>query len=297
MKQKMPRENSHRIRVASSSLIFPLKGLLAILTLLTGWMPGSPAVAQETAKANLQPIDLSALCATAFSNSPSPQSWSAMPRGMQTFNGIPFKVDGRLEVTGMDDARKGEFHPPRLSAIPIGRKAERLHLLHGAQNDDKDGVPLAKVILHYLNGEERSFRLAYGVHARSWAKASGEGKNELLDPNSQQAWTKANDDAETPGALFRLFQTAFNNPLPDQEIARIEFVSLFSRATPFLAALTLATGADPSEVIPASSRRVVKKSLALEDSVYHAEFVIRAIDSSASQPLTNAKAVLSISDD
>jgi hypothetical protein len=285
MKQKTSPENDHRTR-------FGFAGLLVALALT---LP-SLAIAQTAAKANLQPIDLAALCAAAFTNSVSPQSWSALPRGVKTFNGITFKVDGRLAVTGLDAARKGEFHPVSLG-IPIGRRAGRLHILHGADNDDKDGVPLAKVVIHYRNGEERSTRFAYGVHARSWARGPEEKKSELLDPNSKQAWTTANDEAEAPGASLRLFQTTLGNPLPDEEIARIEMVSLFSRATPFIAGITLESGADALEVFPSSSRRVVKKSLEHPDPVYHGVFVIRAIDGLTSQPLTNANAVLSISDD
>jgi hypothetical protein len=284
MKQKTSPKNDHRTRIGFASLLAAFALSLPSL-----------ATAQIAARANLQPIDLAALCAAAFTNSLSPQTWSALPRGVKTFNGITFKVDGRLEITGMDDARKGEFHPVRLG-IPIGRKAGLLHILHGADNDDKDGVPLAKVILHYGNGEERSFRLAYGVHARSWARGSAEKKSELLDPNSKQAWTTANQEADTPGASLRLFQTMLGNPLPDEEISRLEFVSLFSRATPFVAGITLESGADTSEVFPTSSRRVVKKSLEHPDSVYHGEFIIRAMDGATSQPLTNADAALSISD-
>src|SRR5947209_1105854 len=110
-------------------------------------LASSPLCAQrELAGGDYHPADLSALCAATLSNSSSPQSWSALPRGAQMFGGVPFRIDGKLEVTGLDDARNGEFYPTRLANIPIGRKAARLHLLHGADHDDKDGVPLARLI-------------------------------------------------------------------------------------------------------------------------------------------------------
>ena len=89
---------------------------------------GSSRAQDQSAKDRYHPVDLSALCASAASNSPSPQPWPALPRGAQTFGGVPFKIDGKLEVTGLDDARNGEFHPPRIGNIIIGRKAARLHL-------------------------------------------------------------------------------------------------------------------------------------------------------------------------
>jgi len=243
------------------------------------------------------PVDLSPLCAAAFSNSPSPQSWSALPRGAQTFGGVPFRIDGKLEVTGLDDARNGEFHPTRI-AIPIGRKATRLHLLHGADHDDKDGVPLARLVFHYATGEQRVVRLAYGIHARSWMKERREAKSSLLDPDSRPAWTVGSEDAERDNTELRLFQTVLNNPLPDQEISKLELISLFSRATPFIAGLTLeAGGGEPAPPSTVSSRRVFKKSLELEDSVYRAEFTIRATDGKTGHPMTNATAALTVTSD
>jgi peroxiredoxin len=226
-----------------------------------------------------------------------PQSWSALPRGSQTFGGVPFRIDGKLALTGLEDARNGEFHATRVT-IPLGRKAARLHLLHGADHDDKDGVPLAKLVFHYANGEERTVRLAYGIHARSWMKERREARSSLLDPDSRQAWTSASEDAERGNTALRLYQTALNNPLPDQPIAGVELVSLFSRATPFIAGLTLESGnleAPPPST--ASSRRVFKKSLELGDSVYRGEFVIRTTDDETGGPMTNAAAALTITDD
>jgi len=250
----------------------------------------------ETVKGDYFPVTLPVGGASAVFNPPSLQSWASAPRGAQSFNGVPFKIDGRLAVTGIDDARNGEFHPTRVNNIPVGRKAARLHVLHGAEGIEKDGVPFAKLILHYVNGQQRAMRLAYGVHARSWEAGRKEPKTGLLDPDSRLAWTGNGDDAERGSVALRLFQTAISNPLPEQEISHVEFVSLFSRATPFIAGLTTETG-DAAVAQPVSTRRVVKKSLELEDSVYRDEFVIHATDGGTGRALTNAFAALTISDD
>jgi len=121
------------------------------------------------------------------------------------------------------------------------------------------------------------------------------GKNSLP---SQLAWTTASEDAERPGASARLYQTAIDNPLPGQEITHVEFVSLFSKATPFIAALTTESpGSEASPAPDAAPRRTEKKSLEFEDTVYHDELVIHTTDSESSQPLTNAQAALTVSDD
>jgi peroxiredoxin len=279
-----------------------LRRLAGISAGLAIGLAANPLCAQrETNRGNYFPVDLSAVCA-AHSNSPVSPSFSSLPRGTQTFGGVPFRIDCNLQVTGIDDARNGEFHPARLANIPIGRKAMRLHLLQGADHDDKDGVPLARLVFHYANGEQRATRLTYGIHVRSWMQERREAKSSLLDPDSRQAWTGsgagAGDDTDRGNTALRLFQTALPNPLPDQEITRLELISLFSRATPFISALTLETGGpETTPLSAASSRRVFKKSLELEDSVYRAEFTIRTTDGESGRPITNASAALTIADD
>jgi hypothetical protein len=275
----------------------PLPGVSAALAAL---LMASPLEAQQPqpARGRFHPVDLFASSAPAPAGVTAPKSWAALPQGPQTFGGIPFRIDGWLSVTGLDDARNGEFHRTRIANISVGRKAARLHLLHGADHDDKDGVPLAKVVFHYANGEQRALRLAYGIHARSWRRDRREAKSSLLDPDSRVAWTAAGEDTERGGTALRLFQTALDNPLPDQEIAGLEIVSLFSRATPFVAGLTLeAGGPEPAPPSAARSRRVFRKSIELEDSVYRDELVLRVVDGETGRALTNAIAALTIADD
>src|SRR5262245_31180506 len=89
----------------------------------------------SAAAATFSPVDLSGPCAAAFSNAPTPLSWRSLPKGTQVLDGVTFKIDGKLEVTGLDDAREGALHPGRIAGLKVGRKAARLWLLHGS-----DGV-------------------------------------------------------------------------------------------------------------------------------------------------------------
>src|SRR5262245_9362217 len=117
----------------------------------------SPSAATTTnITADFFPIDLSRFVTTVFSNVPQGNMWSYLPRGQQTFQGVPFKVDGKLEVTGMDALHISTFFPARVIGIPVGRKTEKLVLLHGTGWTEKDGTPMAKIVLHYANGEEES---------------------------------------------------------------------------------------------------------------------------------------------
>jgi hypothetical protein len=51
------------------------------------------------------PIDLSRFVTTVFSNAPQGSMWNSMPHENKTFQGVPFKIDGKFEVTGMEALR------------------------------------------------------------------------------------------------------------------------------------------------------------------------------------------------
>src|SRR6185503_1869883 len=84
-----------------------------------------------------RPLDLSKVYVNTFANYTVQQSWSVLPRGLQTLDGVPFQIEGKIEVTGIAAARNGEILPSRVAAIPIGRKIHRLFLLHGTSNTER----------------------------------------------------------------------------------------------------------------------------------------------------------------
>src|SRR5258708_202861 len=238
------------------------------------------------------PIDLSRGHANSVSNYLAPPSANPWPRGSQNLEGVPFQMDCHLEVSGLEAARRGAFFPSRITGIPVGRKARGLILLHGARYSEKDGVPIAKLVLHYASGESRSLRIIYGVHARNSAKErdglSHEKTSQLADPDSKVAWTGANDDDQSPGASLRLFETALANPLPDQEITSLDFVSLFSRASSFILALTLEEGGAPLASPRSARSRKIKRALERDDSLYNRQIAVSARDAQDGQALTNS---------
>jgi 5-hydroxyisourate hydrolase-like protein (transthyretin family)/thiol-disulfide isomerase/thioredoxin len=226
-------------------------------------------------------------------------SWSVLPRGTQSMDGVIFVIDGRLEVTGLAAARSGDFSPDRISGIPVGRKATRLFLLHGASGPEEAGVPIAQLVLHYTDGTRRALRLAYGVHVSNSFPERGERTNRLADTKSKLAWTGRRDESDRfSGNLVHLFRTEIENPLPDQEIASIDFVSFFSRATPFIVAVTLEENGPVASSAPSPPPgRLGRKAYKFDDDVYRGQFLIQALDAATGRPLDNATANLTITDD
>ena len=237
-------------------------------------------------------VDLSAF---ANSSEGSVRQFSILPSGLQNFGGVPFRVDSRVTVTGMESARAGEFFPTAVTGIRIGGNAKRIHLLHGTMFSEKDGVPVAKIVFHYAEGGQESVRLGYGIHVRSWIAPRLEKRSELFDPNSQVAWFDSDDRRGTDS---RVFQTALENPRPGEVITSVDVVSLFSRAAPFILALTV-EGMDstlpPNRPLP--SRKPVRDLRDFSDALYRGEIVVRVTDGPSGVPPTNAVVSLGVTDD
>ena len=261
--------------------------------LLVGLAGLGGAAAQE--KTSFVPLDLTGFYTELFSDLPAGRPWSQVPRGAPTLGGVPFTIGGKLEVTGLDAARQGGFRNARVVDIPVGQKAARLHLLHGAAHGLKDGVPMSKLVLHYAGGETRSLRLAYGVHARNWIRPPGEFQGRPEDPNSALVWSHSEETESFDGTL-RFYKTALDNPLPDREIVSLEVVSLFSKATPIIFALTLERG-PLTPLLPVNGRKTLAKAGEFNDSAYLGEISLLVTESDGSTPLTNAVAQLAVTDD
>lgn len=270
---------------------------LAFVPLLDNARAADNRPVPNGATPQFSPIDLSGFYTSGFSNNTS--ALAGLPQGRQMLGGVPFVIGGKVEVTGTDAARHGEFLPPQISGIPINQKALRIELLHGARHGQKDGTPLGNVILHFKNGATRKVRLAFGVHARNYLEeisslSTTQSVRALADPNSLVVWH--NDPKTTNEPMARLYRTSLDNPLPDQEIATLDFISLFNRATPVVFAITLqSSGATP--VPPTSNRKAIQRASQFEDSVYRADLKVRVTDASDGKPVPNATAILTIKDD
>src|SRR5436190_4027317 len=132
-------------------LLLPMnRGLTtAIAWLLLGW--AAPLRAADEATTNgFWFVDLSPVAIGA--GEPAAREFSALPKGLQFFHGVPFRASLPVAVTGIEAARAGDFFPPSIHDVPIGREARRLHLLHATSFADKDGTPLARLVFHYADG-------------------------------------------------------------------------------------------------------------------------------------------------
>jgi len=243
--------------------------------------PASLADEQKKAGA-VVPLDLSGFYQQIWSDLDPEKSWAALPRGLQILRDVPFQIGGRLEVTGMQFARNRNFRPTRIMGIPVGRKASRIHLLHATGGAVEDRTPVAKVVLHYANGAQRSLPILYGVHVRNWWADRAEQRDELSDPRSQVAWTGTSQESDLQDASLRLFRTSFMGPLPDEEIKTLDIVTFFSEAMYALVAISV----DESGATPAGKDSdLTAAAQETNESVWRKEMTVRLVDTADGKPL------------
>ncbi len=203
------------------------------------------------------------------------ESWGMVPRGPQRFGGVPFQLMGKLEITGMGAARDGRFYPSRFSGIVAGRKARRLHVLHGTGYAAPEGAPVAELVLRYSDGSRHVIPLIYGVHTRNWYVEDEERKADLADPASAVVWTHKQGSLD-----LRLFKSSFPNPHPERKIKSVDVLSLMSRATPVIVAMTLED--DRSAAPPGTA------PTAFDDSTCRRELKVRVVNAQSGAPVPGA---------
>jgi len=261
--------------------------------------PASDSPASPAAASPFHPVVLDAFYQRQFADYRPTESWAQVPHGETNFDGVPFLMFGKIDLTGLGRARDGEFQPPRVGEIPVERRAARLHLVHGASYDCPDGTPVASVLLRYKSGEVRKLFIQYGVHVRNWYVEANEMNAELSDPRSLVIWrgTSAGGGRGTP---TRLFKTTLDNPLPAQEIRGLELLSLFARANSVFLAITLEDSPEaaraPSTGSGQAAAATATDALDNDDSAYRREDVVRVLDAETGDPLRNALLRLSVTE-
>ncbi|HZQ47573.1 MAG TPA: hypothetical protein VFC07_11205, partial [Verrucomicrobiae bacterium] len=173
---------------------------------------------------------------------------SDLPAGVHIFGGIPFDIEGRLQLMGRKLLDTPAVFPVRARNIEIARKCNRIHLLHGASGitPELTGTNIARLVVHYADGAQTRIPIVAGAHVLNWwgpiYKTTAPKKAwNLSAPGSELAWTGENPCLKNQESEFslRLYKSTFENPRPGVEIAAIDYVSAGTDAAPFLVGLTL----------------------------------------------------------
>lgn len=196
-------------------------------------------------------VDLSQRANAALTDSINPapgakdDGLEELPAGNHIFGGVPFNVQGRIQLLGgrlMDSPKR---YPVQVKDIPIGRRCENIYLLHGAAfvSADSGPVKVARLILHYADGSRAGIDIKAGEHVLDWRGPlyqTGERPN-IMAPGTELAWAGSNPriKKEQPGKSLRLYKSTFANPHPELEITSLDYASAVTDAAPFMVGLTV----------------------------------------------------------
>jgi hypothetical protein len=168
-----------------------------------------------------------------------------LPAGVHTFGGVPFDVEGRIQLLGRDLIESGKRFPVQVKRISVSRRCARIHLLHGASAVRTLDKEIARLVLHYKDGSQAEIGIVAGQEVLDWwgpiyNTDAGEERH-TTSPGTELAWAGSNPwiKKQAPEFSLRLYRSTFANPRPNLEISSLDYVSALSDAAPFLVGLTL----------------------------------------------------------
>jgi hypothetical protein len=142
----------------------------------------------------------------------------------------------RVEPRGGAWQLNWERYPEAVNGIRLNRSVRRIHVLHGATGAIADGEPIGGVKLHYADGTQTEFDVAYGRHLRSWwTQPTPEGGVS----EGRLAWSGSNPVARDQGARLRLYVAAFDNPQPELRVTTLDLRSRMTASGWFVIAITV----------------------------------------------------------
>jgi hypothetical protein len=158
-------------------------------------------------------------------------SLPTLPRGRQKLGGTEFEIGpGVVQLASWYFQFMGREFPKQFPGLKVGRKCRTLHFLHARRWDDGMKAFQASYLIHFANG------LAWEIpvttqnlgNVRYTGDEPGGAKGSIV------AWTGTNSLGRV-----RLFQTSWENPLPEVEVESIDLVSAMSFDSAFLVAITV----------------------------------------------------------
>ena len=175
---------------------------------------------------------------------------SELPEGVGTFAGVPFVVQGKIQLMGKGFSASERVFPSRAKGIKLGQTCKRFHLLHGASFVSPDGLKprqtIAGLVVHYLDGSSKEIEIVSGQHLLDWwgplMRTGIDPQTRFTTaPDTELAWTGTNPllSRVRPGWSLRLYKSSFDNPQPNVPVASVDYVSKMTEAAPFLVGLTI----------------------------------------------------------
>jgi hypothetical protein len=159
---------------------------------------------------------------------------------VQTLAGEPFDVRALVQLRGRHPALS-EF-PATVRNIQIGRRCQRIHVLHGAiaTGQSEHGF-VGTYIVNYATTDDNTSVVQHvgpvlGEDVLDWwAEPMVSTNNAKLNV----AWRGTNAKSQAEGKSIYLYKSTWDTYRPDEAIKSIDFVNGTTVAAPFLIAITV----------------------------------------------------------
>ena len=170
-----------------------------------------------------------------------------LPRGRQVFDGVPFQVDGVVQVASLDFVPEFKDALRTTKPIPINQTFDQLHLLTAVVgNPPPESNTVARLRFAFRDGSNAVAELRLGDQFRSWNPALHKSETPLRDTNhAAVAWIVQCADTASADRYFRLYHVMVENPRPQSQVATVTFDTPLTNCGPVIAGLTLETGHAP----------------------------------------------------
>lgn len=163
--------------------------------------------------------------------------WPAVPRGSQTFAGVPLEIGGAIFLWGERNEKAGMKYPEQVAGIPLKRKFETLYVCHASFYEGPAGIPLCEVVFHYDDGTSATDAILCGDDARDWFVKPAPAMLGPTGPRSTLAWKGEGKMGERTQPI-RFCLTAIANPHPDQEVIALDLNSAKTQAAACILAIS-----------------------------------------------------------
>lgn len=170
-----------------------------------------------------------------------------LPAGKNIYAGVPFDVEGSIQLMGGWLKHYGKSFPTEVDSIPIHRQCAKIHLLHGDSYVDpqKNGAIVAKLVVHYEDGSTREINMVSGQQVFDWWQPTFTTGIPVSwrtpAPDTELAWIGSNPYLREgqPDLSLCLYRSSFQNPRPEVAISIVDYVSTEAMTCPFLVGLTV----------------------------------------------------------
>ena len=181
---------------------------------------------------NATTIDLRPYLNTKLTEAPScwkgnnENNLSELPAGKHVYAGVPFEVQGSIQLMGGWLKHYAKTYPLQVTNISIGRKCAKLYLIHGNSFiiQTNFGTVVSKLVLHYADASTRQIDIVAGKEAFDfWCPLFKTGVPERYfqaAPGTERAWTGSNPYIRRwqPELSLVLYKSTFYNPQPESSL-------------------------------------------------------------------------------